>query len=192
MSKQRFVPAQPGCQAWGIMEVDGRRVAHYCGEVAAWHMEQDDGWIDAARPQFVARPVLLAEWPMGLVVVRDGRLYGEGCEYRDFESWLRTEGLVVIAEDADLASKLYGVGDDFVVGGGGAADLIDDLRRENEVRAKIGSKVAETLRLIKGVVRVTRQSDGIHIVVGVDGDNVDGKAMVDLLSRVGASAVTAV
>ncbi|MCA8285781.1 hypothetical protein [Burkholderia vietnamiensis] len=192
MSNEQFVPAQPGCLAWGIMEVDDRCVAYYAGEVVAWRMEQEDWSIDKARPRFVARPVLLGEWPMGLVVVRNGRLYGEGREYYSFESWLRSEGLVVMAEDADRARKLYGVGDDLVAGRDEAADLIDDLRRENEVRAEIGSKVEETLRLIKGVVRVTKQNDGIHIVAGVDGDNVDGKAMVDLLSRVGASAVTAV
>ncbi|WP_155634569.1 hypothetical protein [Burkholderia anthina] len=192
MNNERFVPAQPGCLAWGVMEVDDRRVAYYCGEVVAWHMEQDDWPIDKTRPRFVARPVLLGEWPMGLVVERDGRFYGEGCEYCRFESWLRSEGLVVNAEDADLARKLYCIDDDLTASGASAADLIDDLHRENELRVAVGSKVAATVGLIKGVVRVAKHDDGIHIVVGVDGDNVDGKAMVDLLSRVGASAVTAV
>ncbi|HIE5946006.1 TPA: hypothetical protein ACXN34_003990 [Burkholderia cepacia] len=192
MSSEHFVPAQPGCQAWGTMEVDDRCVAHYCGEVVAWHMEQSHEGGDEATPRFVARPVLLGEWPMGLVVVRDGRLYGNGHEYYSFESWLRSEGLAVTAGDADLARKLYGIADDLVESGVDAANVIGALRRDNGVRAGNGPKVSPPVGLIKGVVRVTRQDDGIHIVVGMDGGNVDGEAIVDLLSRVSASAVTAV
>lgn len=136
MSNERFIPAQPGCHAWGVMEVDDRCVAHYCGEVVAWHMEEDDGLLYAARPRFVARPVLLGEWPVGLVVVRDGRLYGDGHEYFSFESWLRSEGLIVMAEDADRARKLYGIAGELIVGGDGNEGLVADLPSENEVRGE--------------------------------------------------------
>ncbi|MBR7986151.1 hypothetical protein KDX04_09970 [Burkholderia cenocepacia] len=136
MSNERFIPAQPGCHAWGVMEVDDRRVAHYCGEVVAWHMEPDDGRLYAARSRFVARPVLLGEWPMGLVVVRDGRLYGDGHEYYSFESWLQSEGLIVMAEDADRARELYGIASELVVGGDGDEDLAADLRPENEAHGE--------------------------------------------------------
>ncbi|MCS3394164.1 hypothetical protein NX868_23600 [Burkholderia thailandensis] len=75
---------------------------------------------------------------------------------------------------------------------GDAANLIDDALRENEARAQTGLAAASALRRIKGIVHVRRQDEGIHVVVGMEGGNVDGAAVADALSRVGASAVTAV
>ncbi|MBR8301401.1 MULTISPECIES: hypothetical protein [Burkholderia cepacia complex] len=114
MSNDRFVAAQRGYMAWGIIQADGRRHAHYCGDVIAWHMDADDERQGDARQRFVARPVLLTEAPEGVVVAYNGRLYGKWREWCDFESWLRSEGLVVAVHDADLARRLYGIGDELI------------------------------------------------------------------------------
>ncbi|WP_155713677.1 hypothetical protein [Burkholderia stagnalis] len=114
MSNERFVAAQQGYMAWGVFQVDDRRLAHYCGDVIAWQMMAEDEWQGDARRRFVARPVLLTEAPPGLVVAYNGRLYGEWREWCDFESWLRSEGLVVAVDDSDLARRLYGIGDELI------------------------------------------------------------------------------
>ncbi|MBF3680068.1 hypothetical protein [Burkholderia pseudomallei] len=75
---------------------------------------------------------------------------------------------------------------------GDSANLIDDALREHEARAQAGSVAASAVRWIRGVVHVRGQDDGIHVVVGMEGGNVDGTAVAEALSRVGASAVATV
>ncbi|HDR9273097.1 TPA: hypothetical protein QDB24_001130 [Burkholderia vietnamiensis] len=135
MNNDRFVAAQQGYMAWGIFQADSRRLARYCGDVVAWQIDADDERQGDARQRFVARPVLLTEAPEGLVVVCNGRLYGEWREWNDFESWLRSEGLVVAVDDVDLARRLYRVGDELLEdrarlsrATAGDADGVDALR----------------------------------------------------------------
>lgn len=115
MSNERFIPAQPGYRAWAIVGgINGKRYAFFSGDVVAWHMARAEDCDDDDN-RFVAKPVTVNGEGAETIVIRDGErsAFTEG-NASTFELWLRSERLTVCATDADLAHRLYGIGDDLI------------------------------------------------------------------------------